>query len=72
MNFTPKQKEILEMAKAKGFVTIESFYSVFSSPISRKANYERFLASGILVKTETDGKFKLNPEKLKELDGRGN
>mgnify|MGYP001313561618 CR=1 FL=1 len=70
MKFTPKQKEILEMAKEKGFVTIESFYSVFSSPISRKANYERFIALGIL--TAVDGKFKLNPEKLKEVDGRGN
>jgi hypothetical protein len=69
MNFTSKQKEILAIAKEKGFVTIETFYSIFSSPISRKANYERFIALGIL--TAVDGKFKLNPEKLKELDGRG-
>lgn len=68
MNFTSKQKEILEMAKEKGYVTYDSFNSVFSSPISRKANMERFLALGIL--TAVDGKFKLNSEKLKELDGK--
>jgi hypothetical protein len=42
MKFTPKQKEILEIAKAHGFVTIETFMGVFSSPIARKANIERF------------------------------
>jgi hypothetical protein len=66
MKFTPKQKEILEIAKDKGFVTLENFLGVFSSPISRKANLERFLATGLLIAVE--GKFKLNSEKLKELE----
>jgi hypothetical protein len=67
MNFTVKQTEILKIAKEKGFVTVETFWSIFSSPISRKANMERFLALGIL--TAIDGKFKLNSDRLKELDG---
>jgi hypothetical protein len=67
MNFTVKQTEILKIAKEKDFVTIETFCGVFSSPISRKANMERFFALGIL--TAIDGKFKLNSDRLKELDG---
>lgn len=68
MAFTSKQKEILAIAKEKGFVTVETFFSVFSSPISRKANIERFLALGVFGKQEEGGKFKLNHEKLKQLE----
>lgn len=67
MKFTPKQREILETAKAHGFVTIETFMGVFSSPIARKANIERFVALGILAIAE-NGKFKLNKERLQELE----
>jgi len=67
MTFTIKQKEILTIAKEKGYVTLETFYSIFSSPISRKANLERFLALGILTSSE-GGKFKLNSERLQELE----
>jgi hypothetical protein len=66
MKFSEKQKELIEIAKIKGFVTFENLNSVFSSPISRKANLERFAALGIF--TSVDGKFKLNSEKLKELE----
>lgn len=52
--FTPKQLELLELAK-KGFLTMSDFNAVFGSPISRKANIERFLALGILELS--DGKF---------------
>jgi hypothetical protein len=67
-NFTSKQKEILKIAKEKGYVILENFRAVFSSPISRKSNLERFIALGIL--TSIEGKFKLNVDKLKELDGK--
>jgi len=63
--FSAKQKEILEIAKKKGFVTFENLNSVFSSPISRKSNIERFLALGIFI--EADGKFKVDTKKLKEI-----
>jgi hypothetical protein len=67
MTFTSRQKEILEVAKEKGFIKHEDFVRVYSSPISRKANIERFLA--LKVFTLIDGKFELNAEKLTELDG---
>jgi hypothetical protein len=67
MKFTPKQKEILDKAKINGFVTVETFMGVFSSPIARKANIERFLALGILSTVE-GGKLKLNKDKLQELE----
>jgi hypothetical protein len=67
MKFTSKQSEILKIAKEKGFVTLETFYGIFSSPIARKANIERFLALGVLNQME-GGKLKLNLEKLNELE----
>lgn len=66
MTFTSKQLEILKLAKDKGFVTVEAFYSVYSSPISRKANIERFLALGIFVQGD-NGRFMLDKEKLESL-----
>ena len=63
-SFTSLQLEILKIAKEKGFVTHEDFNRVYSSPISRKANLERFLALQVL---NIDGvNFKLNSEKLTE------
>jgi len=40
--------------------------SVFSSPIARKANLERFVALGILSPTQKG--FMLNSERLEELE----
>jgi hypothetical protein len=68
MILTSKQKEVINIAKEKGFVTFETFSSIYSSPISRKANLERFVALGLLVQTDIPGKFKLNIDKLKELE----
>lgn len=67
MTFTSKQKEILTIAKEKGFVTIEAFMRVFSSPISRKANLERFIALGILSPGD-NGKLILDSKKLETLE----
>jgi len=66
MKFTSKQVELLNIAKEKGFVTIETFKCMFSSPISRKANIERFVALGVL--TLKGEKYELNKEKLAELE----
>jgi len=66
MKFTSKQLEILKVAKEKGFVTVETFYSIFSSPISRKANIERFLALGVFTQGD-NGKFILDEKKLENL-----
>jgi hypothetical protein len=66
LNLTAKQKRILTLAKTEGYLTLIDFNSIFSSPISRKANLERFLALGIL--TVEGEKFKLNVAKLQELD----
>ena len=54
---TPRQKELIELAKERGFLTLEDFNAVFSSPISRKANLERFVAMGILKANKIIGKF---------------
>ena len=67
MKFSPKQKEILKIAK-EGYLNSEIIQGVFSSPISRKANIERFLAIGILYPVD-GGKYKVNLERLNELNG---
>ena len=66
-NFTGKQKEILEIAKEQGEITSENFQSVFSSPISRKANLERFMALGIIQNVE--GKLILTDSGKKIVEG---
>ena len=66
-SFTSKQREIIDMAKERGFVTAESFIGVYSSPISRKSNIERLLALGILTYVEGQ-KLKLNKERLHEIE----
>ena len=57
-NLTSRQKELVEIAKKKGFLNIEDFQAMFSSPISRKANLERLVALKILEATKIIGKFK--------------
>ncbi len=54
---TPRQKELIELAKKRGFLTLEDFNAVYSSPISRKANLERFVALKILESDKIMGKF---------------
>lgn len=51
------QKELLETAKEKGFLTLQDFIKAYTSPLSRKQNIERFRALGYLKDTETIGKF---------------
>lgn len=63
MSFTPRQRELIEVAKKKGLVTQEDVNAIFSSPISRKANLERFIALGILTPN-----LQFNAHKLKEIE----
>lgn len=63
---TSRQKELIEVAKEKGFLTLEDFNAAFSSPISRKANLERLIALGILKRTKVLNKFELNKESIKD------
>jgi len=58
--FTKQQKQILAIGRRKGFVTLQDFIIVYSSPISRKSNLERFMAMGILVESKVPGKFIFN------------
>ena len=55
-HLTPRQKELIEIAKKKGELTIDDFNAMFSSPISRKANMERLVALK-LIKPNEVGKF---------------
>ena len=68
MTFTPKQKELIKLAKEKGFITHETLNAVFSSPIARKANLEKFIAMKILKETDMVGKYKLDTDVLKGLE----
>jgi hypothetical protein len=63
VRFNTRQEEILEIAKKKGYLTLQDFITYYSSPISRKANLDRFLAMGILT-SKVMGRFELNKEVL--------
>ena len=60
---TSRQKELIELAKEKGFLTLEDFNAMFSSPITRKSNLERFVAMGVLKADKIIGKFIYTGEK---------
>ena len=53
---TSRQKELIEVAKEKGFLVMSDFQKLFSSPVSLKANIDKLIALGIL-KSETPGRF---------------
>lgn len=54
---TTRQKELIEIAKEKGYLDFNDFQKFFSSPVSLKANIDKLIALGIL-KIETPGRFK--------------
>ena len=72
MSFSPKQKEVLKIAKEKGFITYVDLNCVFSSPIARKSNLERFIALGILKLNPIGNSFQLNKDILKEIEDKEN
>ena len=53
---TSRQKELIIVAKEKGFLVMSDFQKLFSSPVSLKANIDKLIALGIL-KIETPGRF---------------
>ena len=68
MNWTQKQKELLEIAKKKGFITHSDLLITYTSSISRKANLDRFLMLKIFNPSPLGDSFKFNPEALEELE----
>lgn len=57
IKLTKKQKQLLDIGRRTGHITIKDFIIIFASPISRKANLERFIAMGILKETNIPGRF---------------
>lgn len=54
---TSRQKELIAIAKGKGFLTLNDFQKLFSSPVSLKANIDKLVALGILKAGEVIGRF---------------
>lgn len=57
MTLTSRQKNLMNLAKTKGFLTLEDFQAEFTSPISRKSNLERLLALKLIKSSVIIGKF---------------
>ena len=51
------QEALINDAKEKGFLTLEDFKKYYTSPITIKANIERFKALGFLKESNVLGKF---------------
>ena len=54
---TPTQQDLLDLAKEKGFLTLDDFDTAYTSPISVKRNIKRFQLLGFLKDSEIPGKF---------------
>jgi len=46
---TPIQKKLIEIAKERGYLIVEDFMAAYSSPFTRKAVIERFLAMKLIA-----------------------
>lgn len=57
--FNSIQKELINLAREKGFLTIDDVKKFYTSPITIKANIERFILLEIIKETNTLGKFEL-------------
>ena len=53
------QKKLIEVAKEKGYLTLEDLNAAYASPPTRKACLERFKALGLIKETNVLGKFEL-------------
>ena len=69
MTFSQKQQELLELAKKQGFITHSDLARVYSSPIARTANLERFIALKIF-KSPVGNKFHLDRDVLNTIERR--
>lgn len=61
--FNVIQTELINIAKEKGFLTLDDFKKYYTSPITIKANIERFIVLKYLKETTTFGKFDYVGEK---------
>jgi hypothetical protein len=52
------QNELLRVSKEKGFLTDDDFKLRYTSPITIKANTERFILMKIIDKKDDEGKYK--------------
>lgn len=52
------QNELLRISKEKGFLTDDDFKLHYTSPITIKANIERFILMKIIDKKDDEGKYK--------------
>ena len=52
------QKILIQAAKEKGFLNLDDFKLHYTSPITIKANLERFILMKILGEDGGDGKYK--------------
>ena len=63
IKFNAIQKELIKIAKEKGFLTLDDFKKYYTSPITIKANIGRFLALGYFK--SDNGKFEYVGEENK-------
>ena len=61
---TQNQKELIKLAKEKGYINFDDLNAMFSSPVSRKANLERLIALGFLKMTRIIGKFEYTNKEI--------
>ena len=57
VRFNEQQIALLEKAQSQGFLTMQDLIAVYSSPLTRKNNIERFIALGYLKLGENINKF---------------
>jgi len=63
MELTIKQKELFEIGKSKGYLTLDDFALLYANPVSRKEAIKRFLILGIMKQTENPTKFDFKAKK---------
>lgn len=51
------QKELLKIAKERGYLTLDDFDTAYSSPISARRNLRRFILAKLLKESSTTGRF---------------
>jgi len=62
-NLPPVQKQLLKLAKEKGFLELKDFIRAYASPVTQKAAMERFTMLGYIQESGTPNKFNYIGEK---------
>ena len=63
VNLPPVQKQLLKLAKEKGFLELKDFIQAYASPVTQKAAIERFVMLGYIQEGEIPNKFNYIGEK---------